>query len=232
MSGAWTVIDEQAGLYDCQRLEDDVCVLRATALRLADGTFCVVSPIRGTAEEGHGWLEERGGVSVLLAPNHFHNLGLPSFSERHGAEVVARSPRVARLTGLETRTVEFLAERLPPHARALSIPGSRTGEVWLSIQTSRGLAWVVGDAFSYVPRTPNTFLGLMFWALRYSPGLCIGNSFKWYALDDRRAYRDWLHERLATDAPALLVPAHGDVTELQTGALAALTTARLGAPAG
>ena len=223
----WYVIDEQAGLYCYQKLEDDVCTLRATALRLADGSFCVVSPIKETAEEGHRWLEERGGVSVLLAPNGFHNMGLQSFVDRHGAFAVANSRRVTKVTGLETSPLEALAERLPQHARLVPIPGSKVGEVWLVVETSQGPLWVVGDAFTYFPRTPRTLRGLVLWLFNFTPGLCIGSSFKHIALADRAAYREWLFERLAEAPPTRLVPCHGHPVDVSGQELLDLARRRL-----
>lgn len=73
------------------------------------------------------------------------------------------------------------------------------------------------------PRTTSTT-----WALRFTPGLCIGNSFKWYALQDRQAYTAWLREELAERPPSLLVPCHGHVHELEPGAMEALVDRRLG----
>lgn len=207
----WTVIDEQAGLFTYERKEDGVSVLRATAVRLVDGSLCVVSPIVKTPEADHDWLREAGGVSMLLAPNHFHNLGLRSFVKRHDAVAVAVSPRVTKVTGVETSAIEALRERLPQHVRLMAVPGTKTGEVWLSVATERGPAWVVGDAFVHFPRTPMSRFGALAWCLGLSPGLKASPTFKWIALADRPGFVGWAREQLSSDAPGVLVPAHGEI---------------------
>ena len=40
---------------------------------------------------------------------------------------------------------------------------------------------------------------------------CCWFTFKLLAVGDRGVYRPWLLERLAADAPRILVPGHGDV---------------------
>lgn len=199
------------GVVATEKLGDDVCEIRGTGVKLPDGTWLVISPVRETVPRAHDWLEEHGRASLLLAPNHFHNMGLRSYVERHGARVVAASSRVARVTGLKTHGLELVRERLAPSMRLIEVPGTRTGEVWLSVDTPEGRAWIVGDAFTNFPRTPKTGFGAMAWMLGLTGGVVASPTFKWVALADRERFPGWLDEQLAQDRPQILVPAHGQV---------------------
>lgn len=215
--GAWTVIDEQAGLWALESFNPKGFSLRTTALRLRDGGVLLISPTRGLGDAAHEELAALGAPSVLLAPNHFHHLGLGEHRERYPeARVVASAvaaPRVQKKTGLEVATLDEVRQQLPDGAAIVESAGTRSGETWLSVHTARGIAWVVSDAFFNLPSLPQNTFGLALRATGTGPGLRIGRTYTTLAIDDKRAYRRWLGEVLDRRPPTLLVPGHGDVLE-------------------
>ena len=155
-----------------------------------------------------------GRPAWLVAPNHYHHLGIDEHARAHAGVAIVATPRAApRVSAMGKRPIEDeapLRAALPPHASLLVPPGTRNGEWWLSVASPRGRAWIVGDAFFNLPRTPRSATGLLLKALAISPGLRIGTSFLWL-LHDRPAYRAWLLAKLAEERPTVLVPCHGDV---------------------
>ncbi len=229
----WTVLDD--GLWALESFNPKGFSLRTTALRLRDGGVLLVSPTRGFGDAAHDELAALGKVSVLLAPNHFHHLGLAEHRERYrGARVVASAvaaPRVAKQTGMDVAGLGEVRERLPDGARIVESEGTRSGETWLSVQTSRGTAWVVSDAFFNLPSLPRNMFGRALRLTGTGPGLRIGRTYTTLAIGNKPTYRAWLGEMLDRAPPALLVPGHGDVLEGSDLAekLRALAGARLGA---
>ena len=188
--------------------------LRATAIRLRDGRTAVFSPIRGCGPEAHRELRRIGEPELLIAPNHFHNLGLPEYVDGYpGSQIVASTtalPRLQRRLRRPVRDETALRAALPPEVTMLVPPGTKAGELWLSAMTAAGRAWIVGDGFFNIARTPRTPMGLLLVALGISSGLRIGSSFRWL-LRDRATYRSWLLEQLDRAPPTVLVPCHGEI---------------------
>jgi hypothetical protein len=86
----------------------------------------------------------------------------------------------------------------------------RNGEIWISLPTADGTAWLVGDGFFNIARTPRTPVGALLRLLGISSGLRIGTSYKWF-VGDNSAYRQWLLETIERERPTTLIPCHGDV---------------------
>jgi hypothetical protein len=80
----WIPLSGFEGVWCAERVGPGGVPLRAVAWRLGDGGLAIYSPLRGLGDDAHRELEGLGAPKVLLAPNHFHNLGL--------AEHVARYP--------------------------------------------------------------------------------------------------------------------------------------------
>jgi hypothetical protein len=184
-------------------------------VRLASGGLLVVNPGAPLAATARADLQALGKIEYLLAPNHFHHLGISAWQKELGPiPVLASAQAHARLGKRgyaplhEPREIESL---LPPEASFLLPAETRTGEIWLRLAIDGRTTWVVGDAFFHVLHAPRNLAGLF---LRFSgtvPGLRIGGTFKFGHLRDRRAYREWLLQRIEADPPAVLVPAHGEI---------------------
>jgi hypothetical protein len=117
---------------------------------------------------------------------------------------------VKRRCGQEVRDPALLRDVLPAYVTLLLPPGTRAGELWLSIESPAGRVWTAGDAFFNIARTPRTPMGLLLWLLGISAGLRIGSSFRWL-VRDRAGYKRWLLDAIAAQRPTTLIPCHGDI---------------------
>lgn len=232
-ASTWERVLPDTPLWSIERKDARGFSLRSVAVELRDGGLAVVSPIRDLDRDAHAALAALGPVRFLVAPNHFHHLGLAAWRERHAEARVVCSPgarpRLYRKAHLEPDPLEALSVALPPAVHVLVPPGLKNGELWLRLRTPDWCVWVVSDAFFNIPVRPRGALGLFCRLTGTAPGLRIGGTFLTLAVGDRQAYRAWLQRRLDEDRPLALVPGHGDILiadDLATR-LAALATGRL-----
>lgn len=192
-------------------------------LRLEGGSLLVHSATRlgGEAMEE---LRALGEVRWLLAPNHFHHLGLSAYREAFPeARVVASATATRRLRakGYDVTPLADVDLGLPAGASVLVAEGTKNGEVVVSWPTPGGRLWIVCDAFFNVPSLRGA-TGVLLRALGVGPGLAIGRTFHWVGIDDRRVYRAWLERALEQEAPDALSFSHGESLAHGRSALAAL----------
>ncbi len=230
---SWERVLPGTPMWSIERKDARGFSLRSVAVELRDGGVAVVSPIRALEDDAVARLAELGPVRFLVAPNHYHHLGLATWRARFpDARVVCTPvarPRLARKAHLEPETIEALSVALPPVVQVLVPPGLKTGELWLRLRTPDWCVWVVSDGFFHLPALPRGAIGMFCRVTGTAPGLRIGGTFLALAVSDRRAYREWLLRRIAEDRPLALVPGHGDVlfADDLSERLAALATARL-----
>jgi hypothetical protein len=207
----WQPIDGLGDFWQSEVRRQGV-PLRSVAFRLADGRLAVWSPIKGLGRAAHEELAGLGRPDLLVAPNHFHNLGLREYAAAYPQATVvasaAAAPRVKSKCGREVREEARLRQALPLHVSLLIPPGTKCGEMWLSVRGAKQRAWIVGDGFHNIARTPFSPIGLLLKALAVSPGLRIGGAFRWL-IRDRAAYQEWLVNKLHSERPTMLIPCHG-----------------------
>ncbi len=227
-------IDEAAGLWTATKQVRTGWRLNTTLVRLDGGGTLAMSPTGGLGDDVHAAIAQIGAPEVLLAPNHFHYLGVAEWRERYPNALVVASDqarmRLAKKCPVEIGSLDAARERLSPRSSLVELPGCKSGEVWVRLDTAAGAAWCVTDAFFHEPDRASGLLGFILRATKTTPGLCLGKTFPWLALSDKRAYTAWLYELLDSAPPAALVPAHG--VPLRTDDLAerlrALAVLRLG----
>lgn len=212
---AWRRIDGRVGLWTCEYPVEGFGKSRCTALRLVDGGVLVVSPGATLDEFTLLELNELGRPSVLLAPNGFHHLGIPSWRERYPWLAVVASARTRgelACRGIwQVEPLEHLAGLLPPGAEVLQPPGLRTGEAWLRVATERGVAWIVGDALFNLTMPPRGVRGALLRRAGLDVGLRMTPLFRLAAVRDKALLGSWWMLHVEADRPRLLLPAHGDV---------------------
>jgi len=100
-SRRWERVLPGTPLWSIERKDARGFSLRSVAVELHDGGLAVVSPIRTLETDAVAQLAELGPVRFLVAPNHYHHLGLAAWRERFpDARVVcapAAHPRLVRL---------------------------------------------------------------------------------------------------------------------------------------
>lgn len=217
-STSWRQICADLPLWVCTKQIKSEFSLNTIALRLADGTLLLYSPSRGLGDATHRQLTELGKVSAIVAPNHFHHLGLAETHWRYPESTLhcsetARPRLQARHRDLEFQPLEALATRLSAQSSFLICEGTKTGEVWIEVTANDGTrrAWVVCDAFFNIPTKGRGLMGLLLRWTKTVPGLRVGRTFRWLALADRKRYRAWLENCLVQRPPTDLIPCHGEV---------------------
>lgn len=197
---SFEALDGLEGVYAATREN-----LRCTAIRLRSGGLCLFSPVRGLGDRAIASLQELGEVEALLAPNHWHNMGLHEYAKAFPAASLCASPgasvRLALITQLRFEGLSGLQRLLPRNMQIIVPAGLKTGEVWLSITDAQWHAWVVVDAFC----------GPWGKARDLCNGPGILGTFPKFGLADRAVYLDWLERQIDSDRPTMMVPCHGAV---------------------
>lgn len=139
----WQPVPGLSGVWEIRR-SHGMLPLRAVAVELGENRVCVYSPVPHAGSAAMDRLRELGDP-ILLAPNAYHTLGLPSHLrvfER--AAVVASDRAFARIkkkTRLSILDLRLLEANLPAHVSLLQPPDLRNGEVWLSVRDANRCAW-------------------------------------------------------------------------------------------
>ncbi len=205
-------IDEKAGLWSIALRKDSGWNVRTTVLRLQDGSLALFSPTRGLQEQ----VAELGTPSFLIAPNHFHHMGVQSYLEKWPeAQVVASAgaiPRLEKKSDIESfGDLALLRKELPENVQLLEAPGLKNGEVLLRVETEKGIAWAVSDAFFNMAEHVSGMMGFVVRVTGTSKGLRIGKTFTSLAISDKAAYGSWMRKQFDADKPSVLIPGHGEV---------------------
>jgi hypothetical protein len=181
--------------------------LNCTAFRLCDGGLCLYSPVAGLEVSQRDRLAALGGVSAILAPNHYHNMGLKAHAKAFvGASLMcskAAEPRLESITGLAFEPLDALRSQRLVNQTIMEPEGLKTGEIWVQIETPSQMVWIVGDAFT----APLLGEG----AYAQAPGLLA--NFPRYGVKDASAYRDWVMEQISSSRPTVLLSCHGSVVK-------------------
>lgn len=166
------------------------------------GTF-VYAPVRGAAEH-------YGAPAVILAPNHYHHLGLAEArAAAPQAIACASTTALPRLGKQGHGGLVACADVHVDGVELLPAPGTKNGETWAFFPERRLL--LVCDAFFHVTQPVTGFTGFALRALRTVSGLKLGRTFVWLALADLATYRAWAEATLARLRPTAVGFSHGEV---------------------
>jgi hypothetical protein len=174
----------------------------------------VVSPGVPLSEARWEQLSRWGRPRFLLAPNHFHNVGIAAWKARFPDAAVVAHPRAhARLrkkvAGVAIEDLALLEAALPEGVRVFGPPMAKQGETWVSVKTKEGAAWFVTDGIVNEERLPSGPTGLLFRLLGFRTELMTNPFFKRLFVADKAAYQAWVGAELERDRPVLFVPSHG-----------------------
>ena len=191
-----------SGLWSAQKGN-----LRATAIRLRDGSLCIYSPVPGIGDEARYNLVALGSVSILLAPNHYHNKGLTEHAEAYPDAALICSerarPRLEKQTSLSFEDLSTLTPLLPDGCALTEPDGLKTGEVWLTLDASKDHIWIVCDAFKGADEKAGSI----------SRKVEMLGTFPTYGIKDKDTYSGWVGAKLSTQAPTIVVPCHGSIVQ-------------------
>lgn len=180
---------------------------RMTVFRLADETLALYSPVAGLTPAFRESLDAVGRVSAILAPSHFHHLGIAEHAEAFSVSLVVAPDvairRLVRQTGMSFSPLATIEVQLLTGFAFHVTQGARAGEAWLRFPHADGIGWAVCDAFGAkaAPDEP-----------RVSEPLIRG-SFAMMCLpkgaERRQDYVAWAQARIKADRPTRLLPCHG-----------------------
>ena len=206
----WTVLDEDEGALMFTYTFAKGATSNAMTARLGDGSLCVISPPSRVDDGVLRDLEAFGPVRLLVAANSFHHLGLPVWSKAFPeAGIFAHGKAVKRIAKqhphLKVQDIETQAPRFSGSAGVWSVPGMRTGDLWLKA----GRSWYVGDHFMNLQEPLKGFVGTLFRVTGSAPGFKANSVARTLLTSNRKAYKRWALAALAEQGPERVVPGHG-----------------------
>jgi hypothetical protein len=221
----WTVFDATRPLLTCG-YSFGPGFATAIAVGGAEGLI-VVSPPSTASADSFAVLERSGKVRALVAPNAYHTMGIAAWKERYPdaeifapAQSIARVEKVSGMRGI--RPIAEIGEIAGPRVRFLDMPHYRTGEVLVCADTDRGLAWYVTDVIMNMKTLPgHPVARFLFRVTASAPGLRFNNIAPLFMMKDKRAVRRWLAAQASEQKPRWLIPAHGDIVDLESDRAAA-----------
>jgi hypothetical protein len=223
----WNIIDDEALVLWREYSFAKNAYATMLVFRGVDG-LVVVSPGTGVSDREYDALREHGEVRALVANNTYHHLGQTPWRARF-PDTVSYAPSGAlkvlekKAPGVPFRPLPDLA--LPEHVRSDDPPGYKTGEAFFSIRTRKGAVWFTGDLLTNIQRTPGPPLRWLFTWTGSAPGFRLFKPGVWLVVRDKKALRAWMLDRLASDPPSFVVPAHGPMFD--DGDVAALARTQL-----
>ncbi|MBX3203945.1 MAG: hypothetical protein KF764_02690 [Labilithrix sp.] len=223
----WNILDDDGRVLYREYRFTKGAYATTFAFRGTDG-LVVVSPGSNMDARAYDALREHGEVSALVANNAWHHLGQAAWRERF-PDAVSYAPRetvaalAKRAPSISFRPLDELA--LPEDVHYATPPGFKSGECFFSVRARKGPIWFAGDLFANLPRTPPAPVGWLFSLSGSAPGFRLFKLAAWLMVRDKRAVKEWMLERLASEPPAVVVPGHGPAFEAED--LTALARAQL-----
>lgn len=194
--------------------------INSLAIDLGDGNLAVLSPGIDVPEADFAELDKLGKTVALVSPGAFHNMGLPLWSERYpdaglfgpqnaAAHIAKQHKALKPLADLEA-----LAKLLPDDVTIAEMPGMKQPDVLAIIKRDDGVTWFTNEVVTNARALPGSpIFALAFKLTGSGPGLNINKLAMMLVGGKKPIVRDYLLERLNTDAPTRLIPCHGDVLE-------------------
>ena len=212
--GSWQPLAPEVGLWHIESWAPNGLPVHTMSLRLNDKSLLVIGPTSELTARHLTELRKMGRVAYILAPSSDWHHGLKSFGSKcPGAKYVAEKEAQASLiaaTGLKFETPwESLRGKIPELVQVLVPDGLKNGELWIRLQTRRGMAWIVSDIIVNYTKIPKGIAGWRYWIRGLGPGLRIPFFQKMSSVADAGHLRSWIFERIRNDRPAVLLPMHG-----------------------
>jgi hypothetical protein len=210
----WNVLDEDTLVLWQEYSFRSGAYATTLVFRGVDG-LVVVSPGNGMDVRELDALRAHGEVRALVANNAYHHFGQAQWRARFPEAVsYAPSGALAALTrkgGIPYRPLSELV--LPAHVSCEEPPGYRAGDAFLRLHTAKGTVWFTGDLLTNIQKPPPPPFRWLFTWTGSAPGYRLFKPGVWAFVNDRGALKAWMLERLASDPPSIVVPAHGPALE-------------------
>jgi hypothetical protein len=187
----------------------------ALAVRLDDGSWCVLSPPVGVPDGAFDALAKEGPVRALVAPNGFHHMGQKAWRERFpAARSYAPENALARLAkkcpAVPYLPVSELAGSLGARLALFAPDGQKTTDLLASAESGGERVWYTGDLISNTgPEDTNFLPRMMLTLFGGGGGYRLNRVPAMVYLRDKAAWRRAVGARLRDEPPTTVLPAHG-----------------------
>ena len=198
-------------------------VSNSMAIAISDKEFVVMSP----GEPLLAAFQAKYSADIklhIVFPNAYHHMGVLDWLTVYPeASLYASEMAIAQLRdkGFADHTILALENTQPPLPEQYDFlfpPGHKAGDVWVRKQNpvntkiQKTSTWITCDSFLNYDRVSNQPVArIMQKVLGAAPGLKISQVVKWFILNDRKAFKEWVLKQLDTDNPITLIPSHGEL---------------------
>jgi hypothetical protein len=212
--GTWQPLAPEVGLWQIDSWMPNGLPAHTLSLRLRDKSLLVIGPTAQLTARHVAALRKMGRISYILVPSTAWTHGLKDFGSKcPGAKYVAAKSAheaLVKSTGLKFETPwESLRDQVPELVQILVPDSLKNGEIWVRVQTRRGMAWIVSDTLVNYQDIPQGLAGWRYWIRGLGPDLRIPMWHKMTGIEDKGLLRSWIFERIREDRPEVLIPLHG-----------------------
>lgn len=212
----WTCIDDEVGVWArSYAFNDSGATSNCFVVRIAEDELAIISPPCHLSAADFEALEQHGRVTAMVAPNGFHNVGLPEFHRRYPAAVFHASAKAAARIAkrcpelVAAQPLEALQSRLPDHVKIFDGEQLSTPDLFARVESPRGTIWYSNDVLVNLAELPSAFvLRWLFKLTRSAPGFRV-NRLVLKFLRPKAGFAAWLREQFEAHPPAIVVPGHG-----------------------
>jgi len=197
-------------------------VSNSVAIQVADKEFVVVSPGKLLLDS---WPEAWNQPDIklhIVMPNGYHYMGVKDWQKRfRNFSLYASRQAITQLVEKGVVAVASdiyaLEDKQPPMPEGYSVllpPGHRAGDAWIKKQEDNGTLWITCDSFLNYDRLSNQPVARFSQKLLdAAPGLKMSQVVKWFIIEDRSAFKNWVLNQLQLDKPTTLIPSHGEIAQ-------------------
>lgn len=206
----WSVLDESTGALKYTYSYAKGAYANSMTARLSDGSLCVISPACRIDDGVLRDLEPFGPVRLLVAANAFHHMGLSQWSQAFPEAGAYAHPKALKRVAkqhprLNVQSIDTAASKFNDSAAVLSVPGMRTGDLWLKA----GRSLYLGDQFMNLKGHMKGLFGLLFRITGSTPGFKANGIARALFMADKKTFKSWALDQLAREEPTQVVPGHG-----------------------
>ena len=183
--------------------------IRATIVRLKDGSLWVHSPIQPKPE----WvaaLKELGEVKAIVAPNLFHHLHVESFHAAFPAAKVYIAPGLRDKKGWDDTYSDLNGDLWPEDFEIREVQGCEKLGEWVFLHGS-SQSLIVTDVFFNFETVPSFLTRLLLRLFQAAPGLRISKFLNRY-IADKGLFKASLEQAVEGEYKTLIM-AHGSVLQ-------------------
>jgi hypothetical protein len=184
------------------------------ALRLAAGGIAVISPPSVPDDTWFAATEALGPVAALVAPNTGHDLGQIPWQARYPAAAryapEVAGPQIAKgKAGCRPLSaLSELAGRLPPGARVIDVPATKSGMTMFAVEAGDQRVLFVDEIINHDAEMP-AFFKLVFTLFGSRGGVARNRIWTWVFAADKGAVARAVLAEMDAHPPTLVLVGHG-----------------------